>query len=203
MCSIAVGTIGDMCRALNELILPYCDNIMNALLSTLQSNVLHRDVKPTILCLFGDIALAIGSKYQPYVNLSMSILDQASKTEFDLENNFDYCVALREGIVESYIGIVQGMKTGDAIGALSQFIPGIFMFLDSIVAQDGQSEAGIRAIMGLLGDLAEAFPNYELNQFFNVEWIDKMLTNVRSTRTEVSTRDVAKWLKEMLKRQRH
>ena len=59
MCSIAVGIVGDICRSLNELILPYCDNIMNALLSTLQSPALHRDVKPVIISCFGDVALGL------------------------------------------------------------------------------------------------------------------------------------------------
>jgi importin subunit beta-1 len=59
MCAIAVGIVGDVSRSLNELILPYCDNIMNALLTTLQSSALHRDVKPVIISCFGDVALGL------------------------------------------------------------------------------------------------------------------------------------------------
>jgi importin subunit beta-1 len=57
MCAIAVGIVGDVSRSPNELILPCCDNIMNALLTTLQSSALHRDVKPVIISCFGDVAL--------------------------------------------------------------------------------------------------------------------------------------------------
>jgi importin subunit beta-1 len=36
LCSIAVGLIGDICRALQEASLPYCDTFMNMLLQMLQ-----------------------------------------------------------------------------------------------------------------------------------------------------------------------
>lgn len=111
MCAIAVGIVGDVCRSLAELLLPYCDSIMNALLNTLQSNVLHRDVKPVIISCFGDIALAIGSHYAAYTALSMAILSQASASLPELDG--EYHDALREGIIEAYVGIVQGVKGGD------------------------------------------------------------------------------------------
>ncbi|KAK9709325.1 karyopherin Kap95, partial [Basidiobolus ranarum] len=73
LCSIAVGLIGDICRALGEQVLPYCDTFMTLLVQTLQSSVLHRNVKPNILSCFGDIALAIGGNYESYVNISMGM----------------------------------------------------------------------------------------------------------------------------------
>jgi len=36
LCSIAVGLIGDICRALQDSSLPYCDTFMNMLLQMLQ-----------------------------------------------------------------------------------------------------------------------------------------------------------------------
>ncbi len=39
MCSIAVGLVGDICRALNEGVIPYTDEFMNHLLEDLQVNL--------------------------------------------------------------------------------------------------------------------------------------------------------------------
>lgn len=46
---------------------PYCDPIMTALLTNLQSNEVHRNIKPQILSAFGDIALAIEDKFEKYM----------------------------------------------------------------------------------------------------------------------------------------
>lgn len=63
MCSVTVGVLGDICRAIEEQILPYCDRIMLLLVQNLQSPEVHRNIKPQILSAFGDVALAIGDKF--------------------------------------------------------------------------------------------------------------------------------------------
>ena len=83
LCSIAVGLIGDICRALGEDSLPYCHGFMDVLLANLQSTVLHRNVKPPILSCFGDIALAIGASYEPFLATAMTVLQQAGAMRAD------------------------------------------------------------------------------------------------------------------------
>jgi hypothetical protein len=46
--------------------LPYCDVVMEVLMS-LESSQLQRDVKPLILSVIGDIAIAIGPLFQRYL----------------------------------------------------------------------------------------------------------------------------------------
>ena len=57
---MTVGVVGDLCRALDLKILPFCDGVVYQLLQNLQSTTLHRSVKPPILSCFGDLALAVG-----------------------------------------------------------------------------------------------------------------------------------------------
>lgn len=83
LCSIAVGLIGDICRALGEASLPYCQSFMEALLAALQSPVLHRSVKPPILSCFGDIALAVGPAFEPFLETTMGVLSQAGAMRAD------------------------------------------------------------------------------------------------------------------------
>lgn len=63
VCSVTVGVLGDICRAIEEQILPFCDRIMLLLVQDLQSTEVHRNIKPQILSAFGDVALAIGDKF--------------------------------------------------------------------------------------------------------------------------------------------
>ena len=50
---------------------------MNVLFENLQSDVLNRNVKIPILTVFGDIALAIGPAFEPFLSPAMAVLRQA------------------------------------------------------------------------------------------------------------------------------
>ena len=67
MCQVTVGVLGDVCRAVDHQILPYCDSVMHILLASLQSPTVSRDLKPQILSAFGDIALALGDRFEKYL----------------------------------------------------------------------------------------------------------------------------------------
>lgn len=112
LCLVAVGVIGDLSRALDAQVAQYCPTFMQLLVADLQSSVLHRSVKPAILSIFGDIALAIGDQFLPYLEVVTMVLKQAGSMQAD-ENNIDmidYVNSLYEGVIEAYIGIVQGLR---------------------------------------------------------------------------------------------
>jgi importin subunit beta-1 len=107
---------------------------MNALIENLQAVGVSREVKIAVLSCFGDIALAIGGSYEPYLETSMLVLGQAGevspnpvsllcsyclrpsiepcnpdgmKLDYD---SVDYVAQLRETIIEAEVGIVTGLK---------------------------------------------------------------------------------------------
>lgn len=74
--------------------------------------MVHRSVKPQILSVFGDLALAIGPEFKKYLEVVLGTLQQATqvtvdKTDFDM---VDYLNELRESCLEAYTGIVQGLR---------------------------------------------------------------------------------------------
>ena len=73
VCLATVGVLGDICRAVEAQVAPYCDNIMTQLLANLKSSAVARGLKPPILSCFGDIALALGSRYEPYLTHVLSV----------------------------------------------------------------------------------------------------------------------------------
>lgn len=84
MCIVAVGVVGDLSRALEAKILPYCDDIITALLENLQDSQLNRNVKPPVLSCFGDISLAIGGNFVKYLGFVMNMLKSVSKMAYPL-----------------------------------------------------------------------------------------------------------------------
>jgi importin subunit beta-1 len=128
--------VGDLCRALEDKILPYCDGIMTQLLKDLSSNQLHRSVKPPIFSCFGDIALAIGENFEKYLIYAMPMLQSAADlsahaTAAD-DEMLDYTNQLRNGILEAYSGILQGFKSSPKTQLLMPYAPHILQFLDAL-----------------------------------------------------------------------
>jgi hypothetical protein len=78
LCTVAVGIIGDICRALGDQTAQYASAFVTVLLENLSSDVLNRNVKISIISCFGDIALAIGAQFEPYLETVMGVLQQAA-----------------------------------------------------------------------------------------------------------------------------
>mmetsp|Transcript_29029 Transcript_29029/g.84350 ORF Transcript_29029/g.84350 Transcript_29029/m.84350 type:complete len:870 (-) Transcript_29029:536-3145(-) len=156
VCVVAVGLVGDIARAIEGKLQPYCDDIMSALLQSLQNQSLHRSVKPPVLSAFGDIALAIGGAFEPYLQVSLMMLFQASQTRApeDDDELIEYVNSLREGILEAYTGIVQGMKDGNKAAALMPYTEAIFVFLENLSQDPTRDIEVLSKAVGLIGDVA-------------------------------------------------
>ena len=133
VCAAAVGVLGDVARAVDdEALAPWGDVLMAALLRAVQSPETPRDVKPPILSAFGDVALALGLRFEPYLGhvlptlaaaaqLASQAAAAAASTSGDNndedEDAAEYAAMLRSGVAEAYAGVFNGMATGDARGA--------------------------------------------------------------------------------------
>ncbi|KAI9075935.1 hypothetical protein K1719_018055 [Acacia pycnantha] len=159
VCAITVGVVGDVCRALEEKILPYCDGIMTQLLKDLSSNQLHRSVKPPIFSCFGDIALAIGENFEKYLLYAMPMLQSAAELSAHTagadDDMAEYTNSLRNGILEAYSGIFQGFKGSPKTQLLMPYAPYILQFLDSLYMAKDMDDVVTKTAIGVLGDLAD------------------------------------------------
>ncbi|KAJ6838534.1 importin subunit beta-1-like [Iris pallida] len=159
VCAITVGVVGDLCRALEEKILPFCDGIMTQLLKDLSSSQLHRSVKPPIFSCFGDIALAIGENFEKYLIYAMPMLQSAAEVSAHAATNDDemieYTNQLRNGILEAYSGIFQGFKNSPKTQLLMPYAPHILQFLDSLYMVKDMDDVVTKTAIGVLGDLAD------------------------------------------------
>ncbi|XP_047968974.1 importin subunit beta-1-like [Salvia hispanica] len=159
VCAVTVGVVGDICRALEDKILPYCDGMMTLLLKDLSSNQLHRSVKPPIFSCFGDIALAIGENFEKYLMYTMPMLQSAAELSVHAsgvdDEIIEYTNLLRNGILEAYSGILQGFKNSPKTQLLIPYSPHILQFLDSLYLEQDMDDIVIKAAIGVLGDLAD------------------------------------------------
>lgn len=142
-------------------------------LTSLQSTALANQFKPAILQCFGDIAGAISGHFETYLAVVAQVLQQAATITAGADGSyemFDYVVALREGIMDAWGGIIGAMKTsgksmyllsarsvvlianmGIAAEVLQPFVTSIFEVLNSIANDANRSEALMRSAMGVIG----------------------------------------------------
>ncbi|RDB23601.1 Importin subunit beta-1 [Hypsizygus marmoreus] len=199
LCTVAVGIIGDISRALGEQSAQYANPFMTVLFENLQSDVLNRNVKISILSCFGDIALAIGPAFEPYLGDTMAVLRQAGAVEpnpldYDL---VDYVSQLREGILEAYTGIVTGLKKTEKVNLLLDHAQPILELIHRCLADDERTDSLMRLSFGLLGDLADSFPNGELKQLLLSNWVAAELRT--KSRMPPETKKTLRWAREMVK----
>ncbi|CAK37411.1 ARM repeat-containing protein [Aspergillus niger ATCC 13496] len=203
LCSMAIGLVSDISRALNERVQPYCDGFMNALLTILRSST--NVLKPAILETFGDIAQAIGTQFDTYLNVVAQVLHQASvvTASNDVTPEMqEYIVSLREGIMDAWGGILLSYKGKPQVSQLHPFVDHIFQLLHTISQDFNRSEGLMRATMGVIGDLADAFPNGEFAAYFRNDWVTSLVRETRTNREFGSrTIDTARWTREQVKRQ--
>ncbi|KAI0546989.1 armadillo-type protein [Xylaria curta] len=205
VCSMAIGLVSDITRSMGERSQPYCDQFMNYLLNNLRSAALSNQFKPAILQCFGDIASAISGHFETYLSVVAQVLQQAAAVTAAPDGSYemyDYVISLREGIMDAWGGIIGAMKISGKTEALQPYVQSIFQLLN-IIAQDmNRSESLMRSAMGVIGDLADAYPNGQLADAFRQDWLSVMIKETRSNRDFQSrTIETARWAREQVKRQ--
>ncbi|KAK7740609.1 karyopherin Kap95 [Diatrype stigma] len=205
LCSMAIGLVSDITRSMGERSQPYCDNFMNHLLNNLRSANLSTQFKPAILQCFGDIANAIGGHFETYLSVVAQVLQQAANVTASPEGSYemyDYVISLREGIMDAWSGIIGAMKFSGKTPALQPYVQPIFHLLNVIANDMNRSEPLMRSTMGVIGDLADAFPNGELSDAFRSDWLNAMIKETKLNREFQSrTIETARWAREQVKRQ--
>ncbi|GLJ17238.1 hypothetical protein SUGI_0298820 [Cryptomeria japonica] len=197
VCAITVGVVGDICRALDDKVLPFCDGIMTQLLKDLSSNQLHRSVKPPIFSCFGDIALAIGGHFEKYLMYAMPMLQGAAELSAQSvgadDEMIEYTNQLRNGILEAYSGIFQGFKNSPKAELLIPYAGHILQFLESIYQEKDMDEQVTKAAVGVLGDLADtlgpnAAPLLRQSAFYK-DFVDECLSS-----SDQLIKETAEWV---------
>lgn len=198
VCVVAVGLVGDISRNIEGSMQPFCDDIMQALIAGLKDSRIHRSVKPPGLSCFGDIAMAIGGAYQPYLNVSGLMLMQASATQVpsDDVDLVEYLNLLREAILEAYVGIIQGLQDGNLLNEFGPYVPHVLQFLHVIAEDPNRDDFVLNKAVGLLGDLGQTIGPQIKNEI-NKQFVSKLVNDGMSS-NDPSLVQVATWASQVL-----
>lgn len=152
-----------------------------------------------MLSVFGDIALAIGERFEKYLTVTMSMLAAAAQTTVDTDNYdmIDYLNQLREGILEAYTGILQGLRDGKKGDAFLPHVETVFAFLHVVSADPERDDAVTRTAVGVIGDLAHTLGPKVAPALVH-ESIKSLLREARKS-SNAQTKEVASWAQTTVK----
>ncbi|KAI3907217.1 hypothetical protein MKW92_023276 [Papaver armeniacum] len=148
--AVTVEVVGDICRALDEKILPFCDGIMSHLLTDLSS----------------DIGIAIGKHFEKYLPYVMPMIQVASEicAEMDTANEamMNYRNQLMSGIFDAYSGILQGLKNLKS-ELMLPYAGHLLQVIKLVIKEKTRQESVSKAAVAAMGDLAHTLgPNVKL-----------------------------------------
>lgn len=205
----AVGLVADLSRALKSQMTPYCDEMIALLAELLKNSAVHQQVKPQILSVFGDIALAIGTQFTMYMQFVLEQLCTASTLQ--ITNNADYDVVdyvneIRENCMIGFTGIIQGLKgenEGDFLGPnenalLQHSLPSIVTFIHAVANDADRPDSLTCATAGLIGDLISVFGQNILPHLDN-DLVNTLLMKGKKSKTS-KTRTLSTWAIKEIKR---
>lgn len=129
---------------------------MSALFACVRDETIHRDVKPIVISSFGDMAMAVSAAYEPYLQLTVMLLMQASQQHAPAENEelVFFINQLRASVLEAYSGIIVGFADGQAIDRFESSLPNVLQFLNFLSGDATKDEVVLQKAVALIGDVA-------------------------------------------------
>ena len=107
----------------------------------------------------------------------------------------EYVGLLREGILEAYTGIVAGFKNTPKADLLLPYVPSILELVQRCLGDSERTESTIKLAVGLVGDLADTFPNGQIKQFLLADWLANELR--MKGRMAPETKKTLRWAREV------
>ncbi|CEP20667.1 unnamed protein product [Cyberlindnera jadinii] len=198
----AVGLVADISHSLGESFQQYFEGLMNILGGLLQNPNVRKELKPTVLSAFGDIATAVGAGFKPYLDVVFRICHAAQNME--PENStpeaVDYVTTVLESVLDCYVGIVGGLH--ECANEIYPYVAQIFELLSAVQKDIAfiTSDSVNRSAVGLIGDLAQMFPDGRIKEAYAQSWVTEFIKRVRTHPDfSQSTIDTAKWAREQQK----
>ncbi|VEU21294.1 DEKNAAC102498 [Brettanomyces naardenensis] len=204
VCDAAIGLVVDICHSLGENFIPYCQGFMAILGNALSNPQIRRELRPLILSCFGDIASSIGKEFIQYLDVVMNICNSAQNLQADDQSYEydDYLINVKESVLDAYVGVVAGLH--DFPDSLFPYLGQVAQFLMSTYTEPqlASNESVARSSVGMIGDLAQMYPDGRWKQFFAQNWVTDYIKKTRSNQhfSQV-TRDTARWAREQQKLQ--
>lgn len=195
---VSLGVVGDVCRAIEKnLSSKLCDEIVKILLMLLANKTLKRSVKPQVVSVFSDIAMAVEGEFERYFVYVMPYLREAGmySEESNDEEMVETMNSLRDAILEAYTGITIGLKSAKKQNLMIEHLDAIIDFIQRCVSDSRKTADVLKSSIGLIGDLGQCFPQKMRSLFMDAQF-NNLLQEADSIGDEKAI-EAAKWTRQV------
>ena len=203
-CQTATELISDFARAVGLFMVDDCDGIMQILLANVADPNLNQTVKPTTISAFGDIAFAIGDRFEPYAERVLLVLEAAIQLQVDKDDydQVEYLNEIREAVLETYTSLLHtfGQKSYNLFAKrLDLILHSLAAISREVALEDDQVSADVQKnSVGLLGDLCKYVGNDAKLKIRSGMAVFQPLLQSSSESEDDDMRDAAKYCMRML-----
>eukprot|EP00826_Nyctotherus_ovalis_P064804 TRINITY_DN9513_c0_g1_i22.p1 TRINITY_DN9513_c0_g1~~TRINITY_DN9513_c0_g1_i22.p1 ORF type:complete len:682 (+),score=170.16 TRINITY_DN9513_c0_g1_i22:520-2565(+) len=204
LCRVAVGCVGDIARALEELVAGYLNQIMPVLMEILRNTETDRELKLIIITTLGDLGMATGGAFLPYLHDVLEMLKSAAQLSVELKANDDpdlvwYVQRLKESIIDAYVSLVYGVKVAQDTAIMDFYLPDIFKFIEYLCEGELDiSQEFLKNIVGLIGDMGDLYGN-RVKELLMQPFV-KRVVGILDKATNRECKHVAAWTSNIIKK---
>ncbi|KAJ3437590.1 importin subunit beta-1 [Anaeramoeba flamelloides] len=179
LCSLSTNAVGDLFKTIERQIPEKCHSeYVDVFLEAIGTEEFEQDLKPDMILVFGDIALSICGEFVPHLERVTEMLEQASTVEIteDDEDSIFYVHNLHRSVLETYSGIIQGLKDDQKEELFLPYCQNIIEFLVRIhdCEQDFLDDKMLKAAAGLIGDIVSILGN-QVKEAFQIQPIQEIV----------------------------
>ncbi|KII62526.1 Importin subunit beta-1 [Thelohanellus kitauei] len=204
LCTTTSSVLGDICYSVGQGLEPYANNVISTILKYLMDEDLDMQFEVSVVELFGDMALALGPLFRPFLKPALEVLKTVTsikpeeEEDDDLFDLVDQIVAAGLGV---YTSIIQGLyseevKINDDYMIWKDHIPYLMSLIERLSENDRHREEITRAVCGLVGDVRNAFK--EIIHPSQIKPIISKLAQKAKSSTDPKTSSVGQWLEKMV-----
>ena len=205
VCSMAIRIVGDLSRAVNHAMDPFCDKLVRETFGPiLERREVDKRLKPLVMSALGDLALATRGRFEPYVPGTVKLLSQAAFTRLedgpvDSEEWIDYLNQLRSAVLSAYSDLLYGLKDAGRHVVLKDSVQSILEFVVRLTEDNSVSEDVLSSAVGLVGDLVGCFQGDLVRLINNAPFVQRLLQFASDSDSE-TTKESGRWLARALER---
>jgi importin subunit beta-1 len=197
-CLTCISITVDLAVGLEGRIEPYVKDLMQIFASNMNNSSLGKNIKPPTLSVFGDLALAIGPKFEGYLQYSTQILKQYSELQVDrnIEEMVNYLFLVHENVLSAYVGILGGFKSNPQ--PFIPYVDSLLIFLRRIGQEEDIDVEIFTHSVSIIGDLASMYGG-KIKQYLADSVIQGMVKRAKES-NEKKLKDVGSYAKRQLDR---